>query len=255
MARDYTQAFYNGLVNAMNDVRHKVVEEGYFGWGNGRSVTDDVPPQPAIKDTAPQAIEHQTSPTISAAPVHEDKNPVNSQVSHGVNRPNEEAGWYHGEPALRNGDTQNSEMTPRNGWALGQDAFETRATAEPRTRAEPIFQEVPQPPPRDAPPVVRPLTDDEQRRISLGEFLTNSIEEKRDASREANPYLNTEPAMPTTPTQDDWGAMWGYADTPMPETNYDTASYARDDDWRECDIGRPNNSDVYGQEPENNIER
>lgn len=40
---DILQSVYNGITEAMNGVRHMVVEESCFNHENGRTVTDDIP--------------------------------------------------------------------------------------------------------------------------------------------------------------------------------------------------------------------
>ena len=41
--KHHAQSFFNGVVEVMNDIRHKVIEEPWLGWSNGRTVTGDIP--------------------------------------------------------------------------------------------------------------------------------------------------------------------------------------------------------------------
>lgn len=45
---DILQSVYNGITEAMNDVRHKVIEEPWFNHENGRTITDDIPTRDAF---------------------------------------------------------------------------------------------------------------------------------------------------------------------------------------------------------------
>lgn len=119
--KDHAQTFFDGIVNVMNDIRHKLVEEPWFGWGNGRTVTDDIPER-AVKDTSPQHVMKQSAhahePTTAST-----REPDNYLASHEVNRPTEDGSWWQGE---YDGSYGGSNDKHRNGWELGQDSFASR---------------------------------------------------------------------------------------------------------------------------------
>ncbi len=134
--RDISQSFFDGLVNAMDDIRHKVIEEPWFGWGNGRSITGDVP-EGAVKNTSPATQTHNTASPEAAATPSPQAEPQNSLVSHETNRPDESGQWWQGEHSgSYDGQSDSHEMRPHNGWDIGQDAAETReALPEQETKS------------------------------------------------------------------------------------------------------------------------
>ena len=58
------EAFSDSLIEAVNDIRHKVVEEAWFNWGNGRATTGDIPESETAyvgsKESAPPEKEIDT---------------------------------------------------------------------------------------------------------------------------------------------------------------------------------------------------
>lgn len=48
---DLLQAAYNGLTGVIDDIRHKVVEEPWFNYENGRAITGDTPKRSEFYDT------------------------------------------------------------------------------------------------------------------------------------------------------------------------------------------------------------
>lgn len=137
MAKSWQQQAYDALgslsevsLEALDNVRHKAVEQSYFGQEQtgylyniyGTNFSNE-------NTTAQQNTAQGGSPTIGS---EQGQEPQSREVNDPLTqRPDEQSGWWHGEPETRTeADNNNDNIAPHNGWSLGQDAWETRQGLE-----------------------------------------------------------------------------------------------------------------------------
>lgn len=137
MAGKWTQALREEtakiLLNIMDDVRHKLVEQGWSGQEQTGYIQS---PYESMTDSAPMARgDTQTpdswrgQPNDNQATSDTQTEPQSAAVSHETHRPNETAGWWQGEHQGSYGGNEAS-IIRNNSWSVGQDASATYATQE-----------------------------------------------------------------------------------------------------------------------------
>lgn len=120
-AKDALGGLSEVSLEALDSVRHKVVEQGYFGQEQtgyitniyGTNFSNPASENNAIAQNGGEAQEQAAS-----------IDPKDTYVRFEP-RPNEEAGWWHGEPEPSQGASEEHDYTPRNGWDLGENAADT----------------------------------------------------------------------------------------------------------------------------------
>lgn len=124
MSKEIRQAVASIILEGMDDVRHKVVEQGWSGQEQTGYLQNIYGTDFTNQTTAAQESSDGLQDNGAQA-VDPNANYVGFEQ-----RPDEQAGWWHGEPETRNGMNDNDNHAARNGWGIGQDASETREALE-----------------------------------------------------------------------------------------------------------------------------